>query len=115
MKSLLIAVGLVSAAALGAPAVSAQAPDGQAIFREECRTCHGTTGKPTQRAMSQYKNMPTLDAAFLAKRSQDSIVAVLNHGLGKDMKSFKDKLSPDEIAAVARYVKETFGSAAKQP
>ena len=49
---------------------------------------------------------------FFANRSQDSIVAVLNHGAGKDMKSFKDKLSPAEIAAVAKYLKETFGGAA---
>lgn len=109
MRSLLIAVGLVSATALGAPTVWAPGPNGQAIFREECRTCHGTTGKPTQRAMSQYKNMPTLDAAFLARRSEDSIVAVLNHGVGKDTKSFKDKLSAGEIAAVAKSVRETFG------
>lgn len=59
--------------------------------------------------------MPTLDSVFLAKRSQDSIVAVLNHGVGRDMKSFKDKLSPDERAAVARYVKKTFEGAARQP
>ena len=115
MRSVLIAVGLTSVSALCAPTISAQAPDGHAIYHDECRTCHGAAGKPTQRAVSQYKNMPTWDAAFLAKRSVDSIVAVLNHGVGKDMKSFKDKLSPDEIAAVAKYVKETFGGAAKGP
>lgn len=112
MRSLLLALGVVTASALGARRLGAQTPDGQAIYREECRTCHGAAGKPTQRAVGQYKHMPTLDAAFLANRSQDSIVAVLNHGLGKDMKSFKDKLSPVEIAAVAKYVKETFGRGA---
>ena len=55
--------------------------------------------------------MPTFDATVLSVRSIDSIVAVLNHGKGKDMKSFKDKLSAAEIAAVAKYVKETFGGA----
>jgi mono/diheme cytochrome c family protein len=90
-----------------------RASDGQAIYREQCRNCHAATSKPTQRALSQYKKIPTLDAAFLGPRSQDSIIAVLNHGLGKDMKSFKDKLSADEIAAVARWVKETFGAPAK--
>jgi mono/diheme cytochrome c family protein len=110
MNSLPLAFGLavVSAVTLVRPA---QAPDGQAIYGEECKTCHGAAGKPTQRAVSKYKDMPTLDATFLASRSQDSIVAVLNHGLGKDMKSFKSKLSPAEIAAVAKYVKDRFGSA----
>ncbi len=109
----LTTLGLACATALGAAPIAAQAPDGQAIYREECRNCHGAAGKPTQRALTQYKKIPTLDATFLATRSQDSIVAVLHHGLGKDMKSFKDKLSPEEIAAVARYVRETFGTAAK--
>lgn len=113
MRLLRIALGVASASLLSAQLLEAQAPDGQAVFREECRTCHGAAGKPTQRALSEYKKMPTFNAAFLSTRSLDSIVAVLNHGAGKDMKSFKDKLSAPEIAAVAKYVKETFGSAPK--
>jgi mono/diheme cytochrome c family protein len=112
MRLLPLAIGVAAAAVLGVGRVTAQAADGQSIYRDECRTCHGAAGKPTQRAVSQYKNMPTFDATFFAKRSQDSIVAVLNHGAGKDMKSFKDKLSAQEIAAVAKYVKETFGGQA---
>lgn len=90
----------------------AQTPDGKAVYLEQCRQCHGAAGKPTHMALTQYKTIPTFDASFFAKRSQDSIVAVLHHGAGKDMKSFKDKLSADEITAVASYVKETFGSEA---
>ena len=112
MKVLPLAYAVAAMSILTVVRLAAQAPDGQSIYRDECRTCHGAAGKPTQRAVSQYKDMPTLDTTFLSKRSQDSIVAVLNHGVGKDMKSFKDKLSPAEIAAVAKYVKETFGSAA---
>jgi mono/diheme cytochrome c family protein len=116
MRLLPLAIGVAAASLLGVGRLRAQTPDGQSTYRDECRTCHGAVGKPTQRAVSQYKNMPTFDAAFFANRSQDSIVAVLNHGLGKDMKSFKSKLSPAEIAAVAKYVKETFGgAAAKKP
>lgn len=115
MRFAQVALGFSLVLALAAGPATAQAPDGQAIYREQCRNCHGATGRPTQRALSQYKKIPALDATFIAARSQDSIVAVLNHGVGKDMKSFKDKLSPAEIAAVARYVKETFGGTARQP
>jgi high-affinity iron transporter len=103
MKVIVALTGL----ALGlSPALAAQAPDGQALYREHCRTCHGATGKPTQRALGQYPKIPSLaDSAFLQSRSDDSIVAVLRHGVGKDMKSFKDKLTPGEIAAVAQYVR----------
>lgn len=112
MRLLPLVIAMASVSVFGVCRLAAQAPDGKSIYGDECRTCHGAAGKPTQRAVSQYKNMPTFDAAFFTNRSQDSIVAVLNHGLGKDMKSFKSKLSPEEIAAVAKYVKDTFGSAA---
>lgn len=113
MRFAQVAVGFSVALVLGTGSAAAQAPDGQAVYREQCRNCHGAAGKPTQRALSQYKKIPTLDVAFLAGRSLDSIVAVLNHGAGRDMKSFKDKLTAQEIATVARFVKETFGSAPK--
>lgn len=112
MRLLPFAITVAAVSAFGVGRLTAQAADGKSIYIEECRTCHGAVGKPTQRAVSQYKNMPTFDATFFAHRSQDSIVAVLNHGAGKDMKSFKDKLSAAEIAAVAKFVKETFGAAA---
>jgi mono/diheme cytochrome c family protein len=112
MRLFPLAIGVAAVSVLGVGRLTAQAADGQSIYKDECRTCHGAAGKPTQRAVSQYKNMPTFDAAFFANRSQDSIVTVLNHGLGKDMKSFKSKLSVEEIAAVAKYVKETFGGPA---
>lgn len=116
MRVIHLVVGVAAAAVLGVGRLAAQAADGKSIYGDECRTCHGAVGKPTQRAASQYKNMPTFDAAFFANRSQDSIVAVLNRGVGKDMKSFKSKLSPEEIAAVAKFVKETFGGdAATKP
>jgi mono/diheme cytochrome c family protein len=56
--------------------------------------------------MSLYPSLKAIgDSAFLRTRSVDSIVAVLRHGAGRDMKSFADRLSPDEIAAVAKFVK----------
>lgn len=98
-------VGIALALALSSRAVAAQGTDGASLYRENCRTCHGAAGKPTQRALSQYPKIPTMDAAFVAARSADSIVTILTHGKGKDMKSFKDKLTPAEMRAVAEYVR----------
>ena len=97
-----------------APA-AAQEPDGQALYREHCRTCHGVDGKATKRAAVLYKKIPTLDAAFVAARSDDSVVAVLTHGVGKDMKSFKEKLTPEEMRAVARYLRTLVGASPPPP
>ena len=113
MKLTALAIVLGAAWTVGAGRAVAQAPDGQAVFHEECRKCHGLAGKPTHFALSLYKEIPTFDAAFFAGRSVDSIMAVLDHGAGKNMKSFKGKLSPAEITAVATYVKGTFGAPAK--
>lgn len=98
---------ILSGAAAG---LSAQQPDGAALYRENCRTCHGTAGKPTQRALSQYPKIPTMDSMFFGGRSADSIVTILTRGKGKDMKSFTAKLTPSEMRAVADYIRSTFGS-----
>jgi mono/diheme cytochrome c family protein len=93
-------------------------PDGQALYREHCRTCHGVAGKPTDFARHAYAKIPVFsEPAFSAGRSQDSIVAVLTRGVGKgqNMRSFKNLLTHDQMVAVARYVRALSGAAAKSP
>jgi len=93
-------------AALAAGPLMAQQPDGRAIYREECRNCHGANGVPPAAKREEYPRIPTFaDSSFFDHRSQDSIVAVLRHGAGRDMKSFRDKLSPAEIDAVAAFIR----------
>src|SRR5207247_6641780 len=91
--------------------LAAQTPDGAALYREHCKECHGAAGRPTKQAMGKYKDIKAFDAAFLAARSDDSLVAVLKHGAkdGKEMKSFKEKLSAGEMIALVKYVRTKFG------
>jgi len=85
---------------------AAPEPDGAALYRQQCRSCHGARGVPPARMVTLYPTLKTLaDSSLQAHLTTDSIVAVLRHGKGKDMKSFTDKLSPAEILAVARFVK----------
>jgi mono/diheme cytochrome c family protein len=104
---------LLAGAALVACAAStlaAQGPDGQALYREHCKECHGAAGRPPKTAVAKYKDVKTFDAAFFTGRSDDSILAVLKRGVkdGKEMKSFKEKLSPEEMVAVVKYVRTRF-------
>jgi mono/diheme cytochrome c family protein len=99
-----IAVALVASAALST--AGAQAADGKALYNENCRKCHGVIGTPPKTMKAKYPKIATFDAAFITTRSDDSVVKILNHGKGEDMKSFKDKLTPDEMTAVAKYVRE---------
>lgn len=104
-KRLLIGVALLLT--VSARPAMAQAPDGQAIYKENCKSCHGINGVPPERERVKYKKLRTLgDSGFVTSLSQDSIVTILTNGIDKNMKSFKDKLSADEIRAVAGYVKE---------
>lgn len=87
-------------------ALSAQQPSGQDVYRRECRNCHGANGTPQARALEQYPKIVTFaDSAFFDRRSQDSIVAVLRRGVGRDMKSFRDKLTTAEMQSVAAYIR----------
>jgi mono/diheme cytochrome c family protein len=98
----------VALAATGVRPLRAQEPDGRALYMMHCRTCHGLTGKPTEFGRRAFARIPMLsDSAFIAARSQDSIVAVLTHGAGdgKDMASFKGRLTREQMVAVARYVR----------
>ena len=102
-----IAILLVVGAA-AARRAQAQAPDGKALYDENCRKCHGVRGTPPKTMKEKFPKIATFNNEFITKRSDDSIVKVLMKGVGKaeDMKSFKDKLSPEEMAAVAKYVRE---------
>ena len=101
-------LALLLVAFAGARRVHAQGPDGKALYEENCRKCHGVRGTPPKTMKEKFSKIATFDAEFIAKRSDDSVVKVLMKGVGKaeDMKSFKDKMSPEEMAAVAKYVRE---------
>lgn len=111
-------VGCATLVACTASALAAQAPDGAALYREHCKECHGAAGRPPKTARDKYKDIKALDAELLAARSDDSVIAVLKHGAkdGKEMKSFKEKLTPDEMVALVKYVRTRFGgSGASNP
>lgn len=77
----------------------------QALYEKNCRKCHGPDGVPSKAMQKKFSRIETFDAAFFAKRSDDSLVTVLTKGTTKDMKSFKSKLSPAEMKAVAGYIR----------
>lgn len=95
----------VAAVALVAMPGGAQSIDGRALYLKNCRSCHGTTGRPSKQALRETPKIPTIDQEFLSGRSDDSLTVVVTRGTGKDMKSFKEKLTAQEIDAVVKYVR----------
>ena len=106
MKARLIIAGVLLAGGGVISRAAAQAPDAKTLYQENCRKCHGVLGTPPKTMKAKFPKIATFDAEFITKHSVDSIVKVLTKGKNDDMKSFKDKLSADEMKAVAEYVAE---------
>lgn len=68
-------------------------PDGMAIFRQYCVTCHGADGKL---GLSGAKDL-TVTALTLEER-----INIITYGK-KVMTPFNEILTPEEIKAVAEY------------
>ena len=98
-------IGGIYAAHLAAASSPRQEPEGKAPYEANCRKCHGVRGVPPKTMKTKYPKIATFDAEFFAAHSQDSIVKVLTNGKGENMKSFKDKLTHDEMVAVAQYIR----------
>lgn len=89
------------------PRLAGQQADGAALYKQECKSCHGLNGTPPSRAREQYAKIKALGQdGFVARLSVDSIVTILKRGIDKDMKSFAAKLTEGEMRAVAAYIKE---------
>jgi mono/diheme cytochrome c family protein len=107
MRLLPFALGMAIVAAVAPRRIVAQVVSGQSVYREECKSCHGLNGVPPARAIAKYKKIKAVgDSGFVTNLSVDSIMTILNKGIDKSMKSFKEKLSQDEIRAVAIYIKD---------
>lgn len=98
-----LAIGiLASALSFGTPG---HGPDGKAIFETHCRKCHGASGTPSAAMKKLLPELPLWDAKFFAQRTDDSIVRILVNGKGKNMKALRNVLTPDEMVAVAKYIR----------
>jgi mono/diheme cytochrome c family protein len=77
--------------------------DGKPIFDAKCKSCHGADGKG-ETTIGKKVNIPSLAGTKLSK---SKIISTTESGVpDTKMKGFKDKLSADEIEAVATYVKK---------
>ncbi len=97
MKRITVAV----AAVLCLAATSARAEDAKALFAQKCASCHGASGKGDT-AMGKKLGAPDLTAS---KKSEADIAAVITNGKPPKMTPYKDKLTAEQITALAKYVK----------
>ena len=101
MKKLALLFAAVAVIALASAPAAQAAADGKALFDAKCAMCHGKDGvaKPMAKGSANFN-----DVKWQAATKAEAIETVITDGKGK-MKGYKDKMSAEEIKAVAAYVK----------
>ena len=104
MRSLRWSLAL-AALALVCGAASARAQEPKALYDKNCKNCHGPAGGQPTPVMKARLNPPALfDAAFLAQKDDAAFLKAMENG-GTKMKPLKEKMTKQEMQAVAKYVR----------
>jgi len=98
---------LVLASVLGLPAVRAE--DAKANFDAKCAMCHGKDGKGETKAGQKLGIRDYTDPKVQDALKDDQLLKAIKEGVKKEdkvlMKGFSDKLTDDEIKALAAYMR----------
>lgn len=93
------------------------AAEAEANYKKICITCHGADRKGKPAMVKLYKVKPAdmdLTSKDALARSDADLTAIISGGKGK-MPAHKDKLTPEEIAALVAYLRTAVTKAAAQP
>ena len=79
--------------------------DGKAVFTKNCTNCHGQDGLGQTPAGKALKTVSLVDPQWASADALPKIEAAIRDGVPR-MPAMKAKLTPEEIAAVARYTQQ---------
>jgi mono/diheme cytochrome c family protein len=80
----------------------------RANFAKHCVACHGAEGEGGVKTVDDKKlKVPSLSTGHALKHTDEDFVEQIMKG-GDGMPEFKDKLSPDEINLLVRFVRHQF-------
>jgi mono/diheme cytochrome c family protein len=82
------------------------------VFRAKCASCHGEDGKGHTKEGEKMKVGDMTTAAFQKDLTDEKIKETISNGLSREkngvkqeMKPLKDKLTPEQIDALVKYVR----------
>ena len=81
---------------------------GRQVFHENCARCHQESGEGLKGLYPSLKGDHYVNGA-----AADQIKIVLNGVPGTQMQAFADQLSPEEIAAVVTYTRNSWGNTSR--
>jgi mono/diheme cytochrome c family protein len=88
------------------PAPIVPQADAEEIFQKRCVLCHGADGRGKTKKGREYKTPNFTSARYQEHTRDDEIREAITNGVPKTkMKGFKDKLTPEQIEALFRYVR----------
>ena len=80
----------------------------RANYAKHCFECHGTDGEGGIKTVDNKRlKVPSLREGHALKHTDEDFLEQIVKG-GDGMPAFKDKLSPDEINALVRFVRHEF-------
>jgi cytochrome c6 len=94
----LVAVGISGAS----PTTAQDAPNGAAIFKSKCVTCHGADGSGT--AVGKSLKVADLRSDAVQKKSDAELIQSVSDGKG-NMPGFKGNITDEEIQAAVTFVR----------
>jgi mono/diheme cytochrome c family protein len=86
------------------PAFADEAGD---IWKAKCKGCHGEDGKANTKVGQKEKVADVSQAEWQKKHTDADIRKVITDGSEKNskMKAFKEKLTPEEIDSLVKYIR----------
>jgi mono/diheme cytochrome c family protein len=103
----------VNRASTSTPApVATATPDelgfARANYAKHCTDCHGAEGNGGMAEVEGKRiKVPSLKEGHALKHTDDDFVEQINEG-EEEMPAFKDKLSPDEISMLVKFIRVEF-------
>ena len=98
--------------AAASPATAASPVDefatSRANYQKHCNGCHGESGEGgLVKVENKRIKVPSLKAAHALKHTDEQITKMITNG-EEQMPAFKDKMSPQEISDMVKYVRKHF-------
>lgn len=109
--SILFLISVCTPSCLAAPA--SQSPDGRALFKDNCATCHGADGRGDRKISEvgfPYKMPDFHDCSFANREADGDWSSIIHRGgprraFPRTMPAFDQALSDDEIDAIIGYLR----------
>ena len=97
-------------------ALSAQADKTERTFQAKCASCHGEDGKGATKKGTEMGIKDMSSAAWQKDMTDEKIQKGIENGVDKtadgkkqQMDAYKDKLKPEEITALVKYIRGLAG------